>query len=603
MQLPDHAPIRPEQRKAVQAALAGLNSTEAVWLSGYLAGQQADAPAAVAPATPAKPAAAPLTILYGTESGNAEDLAQRTLKLAKRKGFKAQVRDMADTSPSDLTKMENLAVIVSTWGEGDPPDRAVSFHKAMLATDAPRLDRLNFSVLALGDTSYEQFCQTGKDFDQRLEALGATRYCDRVDCDVDFEEPYEAWVNGALSALLEKTQATPEPVVVASNGAAAPANGTEALAYGKKNPFPAALSERVLLNGTGSKKETWHLELSLDGSGMHYTPGDALALIPSNATDVVESILAAGHFDAQESVTTKDGAAMSLREALTDHYDITGLNKSILKKYNALAKASRIDQLLEPEQKEELSKYLWGRQLVDLLEEFPVKGLKGADLLGLLRKMPPRLYSIASSLAAHPEEVHLTIASVRYETHGKSRKGVASTYIADDLKVGSTVPVYTHANKNFKLPENTETPIIMVGPGTGIAPFRSFIEERSANGEKGKNWLFFGDQHYSYDFLYQTEWQDYLKDGVLSRLDLAFSRDQPEKIYVQDRMLEHASDLYQWLDDGAYFYVCGDASRMAGDVHNALLTIAQSVGDKSEDDAKAWLDAMKKEKRYQRDVY
>lgn len=608
MQLPEQSPFSPEQRQALNTSLASLTPDQATWLSGFLAGVQATAaPAATTtPATaPAKTRKVPLTILYGTESGNSEELAQRAQKLAASQGFTAKVKDMGEIKAADLAKEENLAVIVSTWGEGDPPDRATNFYKEFMDDKAPRLADTRFAVLALGDTSYEQFCKIGKDFDKRLEELGASRFHPRTDCDVDFEEPAQQWMDGALAALAKLTAAaaTAKPASNGSATAAAAPPKPSAEAYGKKNPFPSPLKERVLLNGTGSIKETWHLELDLEGSGMTYDAGDALALIPSNAPDVVEGILKAGGFDAQEKITTKDGAEVTLREALAHHYDITGLSKNILKKFNDVAQSEKITKLLDPASKDELSDYLWGRQIVDILEDFPVKGLSGADFVALLRKMPPRLYSIASSLKAHPDEVHLTIASVRYHAHGKDRKGVASTYIADDLSVGGTAPVYTHANKNFKLPVNPDTPIIMVGPGTGIAPFRAFVEDRAADGAKGRNWLFFGDQHYSYDFLYQLEWQDYLKRGVLNRLDLAFSRDQPHKIYVQDRILEKGKDIYQWLDEGAYFYVCGDASRMAGDVHNALLKIAQDIGGKSEEDANAWLNGMKKEKRYQRDVY
>ncbi len=617
MQLPDHAPFSVEQKQVIESALSSLSSEQNAWLSGFLAGVGGES----APQPQHAPAAAtashhpnkgiPLTILFGTESGNCEELAGRAKELAESKGFLPVIKDMGSFTPEALTKESNLAVIVSTWGEGDPPDSATTFYKAVMAKSCPRMEQTRFAVLALGDTSYEQFCKIGRDFDQRLEELGAERYHPRTDCDVDYEEPYQKWIEGALNALAKVAKPEPARAVVMngapsrSNGATAPAVAPAAngQVYGKKNPFPALLKERILLNGTGSIKETWHLELSLEGSGLSYLPGDALALIPANSPDVVDMIMDTCCFDPRERVSGNAGSEVALREALTRHYDVTGLSKNILKKYNDKAGSDKIAKLLDPENKEDLHNYLWGRQIIDLLEDFPVKGLSGSEFVSILRKMPPRLYSIASSFKAHPDEVHLTIAAVRYETHGRIRKGVASTFIADDLSAGGTVPVYTHTNKNFRLPEDSDTPIIMVGPGTGIAPFRSFIEERAINGDKGANWLFFGDQRYNFDFLYQLEWQDYLKKGVLNKLDVAFSRDQPEKIYVQDRLLENGKEIYRWLDEGAHFYVCGDATRMAVDVHDALIKIAQTAGGKSEEQAQSWFDDLRKQKRYQRDVY
>ncbi|MDP0494597.1 MAG: assimilatory sulfite reductase (NADPH) flavoprotein subunit [Verrucomicrobiota bacterium JB024] len=609
MQLPDQAPFSSEQRQAIEGAISVLTAEQNAWLSGFLAGIGGNAPRTAPAAHTAHPSKGiPLTILFGTESGNCEELAGRAKELAEAQGFMPTVKDMSGFTPEALSQITNLAIIVSTWGEGDPPDSASTFYKAVMDSKCPRLEQTRFSVLALGDTSYEHFCKIGRDLDQRLEELGAKRYHPRTDCDVDFEEPYQKWIGGALQSLAKVAQPEPARAVVvngssSSSNGSAPVPSTNGQVYGKKNPFPALLKERILLNGTGSIKETWHLELSLEGSGMSYEPGDALALIPANSQDVVDTIMDTCCFDPRERVSGNAGSEVTLREALTRHYDVTGLSKNILKKYNEKAGSDKIAQLLDPDNGEELHKYLWGRQIIDMLEDFPIKGLSGAEFVSILRKMPPRLYSIASSFRAHPDEVHLTIAAVRYEAYGRQRKGVASTFIADDLSAGGTVPVYTHTNKNFRLPADADTPIIMVGPGTGIAPFRAFIEERAVNGTKGANWLFFGDQRYNYDFLYQLEWQDYLKKGVLNRLDVAFSRDQPEKIYVQDRLLENGKEIYRWLEEGAHFYVCGDASRMANDVHNALIKIAQTAGGKSEDAANAWFEDLRKQKRYQRDVY
>jgi len=537
----------------------------------------------------------PVTVLYGTESGNAESLADQSVKALKGKGLDARARNMADIKPSDLAGMKKLMVIVSTWGDGDPPDAVVDFHKKIMGEEAPRLDGVEFSVCALGDTSYEQFCKTGKDFDRRLEVLGGKRFLGRTDCDVDYEGAFQKWLNECLE-VLDKQASSASPAVVA------PVT-TAAVEYGKKNPFPSELKDRALLTGTGSSKETIHLELSLAGSGMTYQPGDALAVIPSNRAEDVEAILKATGFNGDETVTLPKGEERKLMDALTHDLDITSLTKPILEKYNKVAASDRITTLTNKEHSAELKDYLYGRQVVDVLEDFPVKGLKPDDLAGILRKMPPRLYSIASSIKAHPDEVHLTVAVVRYDAHGKGRVGVCSSYMADRVAIGETMPIYTHNNKNFKLPESGDTPIIMVGPGTGIAPFRAFVEERFEVGAKGKNWLFFGERNYSYDFLYQLEWQDHLKSGALNRLDVAFSRDQKKKIYVQDRILQQADALWAWLEEGAHFYVCGDAANMAGDVHNALLAIAQKQGGKSPEAAEEWIKELKKSKRYQRDVY
>tara|TARA_Y100001947_G_C10329183_1_gene299954 strand:- start:280 stop:1449 length:1170 start_codon:yes stop_codon:yes gene_type:complete len=373
--------------------------------------------------------------------------------------------------------------------------------------------------------------------------------------------------------------------------------------YDKKNPFPSTLKRRVLLNKDGSAKETIHLEMCLAGSGLEYLPGDSLAIIPANSAQVVEQVIEAGGFDAGEMVELKSGTTKPLGEAFATDLDITGITKNILKKYNAFAQSEKLESLLDPENKADLDDYLWGREVIDMLTDFPVQGLAASDFCGTLRKLLLRLYSIASSPKAHPDEVHLTIAVVRYHSHGRDREGVCSTYTADRVSEGGTMPVYVHISRTFKLPEDGDTPIIMVGPGTGIAPFRAFVEERAAIGATGKSWLFFGDQHQATDYLYGDEWERYVGDGKLSRIDLAFSRDQEHKVYVQHRMLEHAAEMYSWLNDGAVFYVCGDASRMAKDVHEALITIAEKEGGKSREDAEAWVKQLHTDKRYLKDVY
>lgn len=590
--LPEHAPFSSEQRRLIDGLLAGFTPTQRSWMAGFLSAETGlVAPKAAVPAA----GGIKLSIIYGSESGNSEKLADLTAKEAKKRGFKPSIRNMAEMTPAELQKMENLLVIVSTWGDGDPPETAVSFHKQLM-TEKLNLPKLRFSVCALGDTSYAKFCQTGKEIDARLENLGATRVYARQDCDVDYDAAHASWLDGALSAF-GPAAATVEAI------AQSVVPETQSVPYGKKNPFPAELLERVLLNGTGTSKETWHYELSLEGSGLDYTPGDALAVIPVNPPEAVEELLKAANLTGTEMVEVSGKGEKALSDALREDFDITALSRPVLNKLQTLSNSSKLGALLADEAKDQLKDYLWGRWIVDAVRDFAPRNLTAGDLVGIFRKLPPRLYSIASSPLAHPGEVHLTVASVRYSAHGQARKGVASTYLADLVNKGDVIPVYTHQNKNFRLPASGDTPIIMVGPGTGVAPFRAFVEHRAALGHQGQSWLFFGDQRYSYDFLYQLEWQDHLANGALTRLDVAFSRDQPEKVYVQHRMLERAKELFAWLEEGAHFYVCGDASRMAHDVHEALLQIIEKIGGKSRESAELYLEELKKSKRYQRDVY
>ncbi len=584
--LPEHAPFSSDQRRALDSLLAGFDPVQRGWLSGYLA----------APGLPVVSAPVPagkLTVLYGTESGNSESLADRTVKAAKKRGFQAVMKNMSEISPPDLAKSTNLLVIVSTWGDGDPPESAVSFYKEFMSTEFS-LASVRFSVCALGDTSYEKFCQTGKDIDARLEGLGATRVANRQDCDVDYEESYAAWLDTSLSALASTTAAVVEPATPSF----APVSE-----FGKKNPFPAETIDTVILNGEGSSKETLHLEFSLAASGLTYEPGDALAVVPVNAPDVVKSIIQAAKLTGNEEVEVKNVGRKLLADALREDYDITALSRAVLTKLAEAADSALLRELLGEDAKEQLKEFNDGREIIDAILKFAPHGLSAVALTGIFRKLPPRLYSIASSPLAHTDEVHLTVAAVRYETHGRERKGVCSTYLADLVKSGDPVQVFVQPNKNFRLPADGSTPIIMVGPGTGVAPFRAFVEHRAALGNSGKNWLFFGDQHYTYDFLYQLEWQDFLKEGALTRLDVAFSRDQPEKVYVQDRMIQQAKELYQWLEEGAHFYVCGDANRMAHDVHEALISVVEFQAGISREAAEVYVEDLKKTKRYQRDVY
>jgi sulfite reductase (NADPH) flavoprotein alpha-component len=589
--LPDTAPFAPEHIEALNAVMARTNAEQRQWLSGFLAGYHAATGGAHVAAPAAAPhARIPLTILYGTESGNAEGVGADLKKAAGRQGFAAKLLDMAEVTPSDLTDQSNLLVVASTWGEGDPPERAAEFYAALMAEDAPRFDGVRFAVLALGDSSYVNFCEVGRHIDARLEALGGERIAPRVDCDLDYEAPAAAWSGSALEELARRAE--PETGAAVQGGDiihvdfAAPA---AAPLYSKANPFPAEIAESINLNSSRSTKQTIHLELSLEGSGLTFEPGDSLGIVPENDPEMVEAVLRAAGVDRDASV----------RSQLVSEFDITVLSRQVIEGYAALNPDPRLRELLA---NEAWRGYVDGRQLIDLLEDFPTE-LTPAQLTGLLRKLPPRLYSVASALEASPDEAHLLVGVVRYQSHGRARNGVASSFVADQLRVGQKLEVYVKPNKNFRLPDDPDRPIVMIGPGTGVAPFRAFLQQRQATGAAGRNWLFFGDRNFTHDFLYQLEWQDWLKDGVLTRLDVAFSRDQPEKIHVQQRMWERRAELFAWLEDGAHLYVCGDEKAMAKDVHATLTAIVADQSGRSPEAAEAYLTDLKKQRRYQRDVY
>ncbi|MCL9635414.1 assimilatory sulfite reductase (NADPH) flavoprotein subunit [Priestia aryabhattai] len=596
-----NSPFNQEQADLLNRLLPTLTEAQKMWLSGYLTASQSTSAEGTPDVSTAAPAQAEqtiskdVTILYGSQTGNAQGLAENTGKTLEAKGFNVTVSSMNDFKPNTLKKLENLLIVVSTHGEGEPPDNALSFHEFLHGRRAPKLENFRFSVLSLGDSSYEFFCQTGKEFDVRLAELGGERLYPRVDCDLDFEEPANKWLKGVIDGLSEAKGHSASAAVPAE----APA-GTSP--YSRTNPFKAEVLENLNLNGRGSNKETRHLELSLEGSGLTYEPGDSLGIYPENDPELVDLLLNEFKWDASESVTVnKEGETRPLREALLSNFEITVLTKPLLKQAAELTGNDKLKALVE--NREELKAYTQGRDVIDLVRDFGPWNVSAQEFVAILRKMPARLYSIASSLSANPDEVHLTIGAVRYEAHGRERKGVCSVLCSERLQPGDTIPVYLQSNKNFKLPQNQETPIIMVGPGTGVAPFRSFMQEREETGAKGKSWMFFGDQHFVTDFLYQTEWQKWLKDGVLTKMDVAFSRDTEEKVYVQNRMLEHSKELFQWLEEGASFYVCGDKTNMARDVHNTLVEIVETEGKMSREEAEAYLAEMKKQKRYQRDVY
>lgn len=605
-----NSPFNQEQVELLNRLIPTLNDSQKTWLSGYLTAIQGIA--AVAAGTSAAPnvqseavsavsvppASREVTVLYGSQTGNSSGLSKKLAKKLEEQGLQVTLSAMGDFKPNGLKKIENLLIVVSTHGEGEPPDNAIPLHEFLNSKRAPKLDGLKYSVLALGDTSYEFFCQTGKDFDLRLQELGGTPIVPRVDCDVDFDEAAAEWMNDVL-ATLSSTPATAGNV--SSEAVVAAVSGGES-EYNRTNPFKAEVLENLNLNGRGSDRETRHIELSLEGSNLDYEPGDSLGVFPENHPRLVDELIAAMGWNADERVTVnKSGEQVSVYEALLRYFEITAVTKPVVQELAKLSPDSGLADLLANDA--EFRNVMNSCDLLDLVQDYNLKGIPAGEFVAVLRKIPARLYSIASSSKSFPDEVHLTVRTVRYEARGRERYGVCSVHLAERIEAGDSLPVYIQHNPNFKLPENPDAPIIMIGPGTGVAPFRSFLGEREETGAEGKTWLFYGDQHFLTDFLYQTEWQRWLKDGVLTKMDVAFSRDTEHKVYVQHRMLENSKELYQWLQEGAVIYVCGDEKKMAHDVHGALATILEQEGGLTSEQASEYLTRLQQEKRYQRDVY
>lgn len=590
--IPESAPFSPEQR---------------AWLNGFMAGLFTPAP----PVNGATPQASePLLVLFGSQTGAAEGLAKKFARESAPRGFTPQLCPLNDFEAASFATARKAVIISSTWGDGDPPDNAAKFWNWLKADAAPRLEHLEFAVLGLGDKNYSDFCGASKKFDARLEALGARRLLPRGECDTDYEAPAQKWIEGLWEKLGNAGQASRLP----NSGPAAELNGkhaangslhlsgaggTPALLYTKSHPFPARLLKNVPLNGSGSGKEVRHYEIALGGSGLAYEVGDALGVVPENCAELVAEVLAVLGVTGDEPVVLEN-SVVPLRQALAQNFELGRPTADLLAEIAKRAPASELAPLLAPERADDLKKWLHGRDVLDVLSLAP-QALSQAELLPRLRKLSPRLYSISSSPKAHPGEVHLTVGAVRYEAHRRARKGVASTFLAD--RAGDIVKIFVNPSHGFRPPAASDAPMIMVGPGTGIAPFRAFLEERAATGATGKNWLFFGDQKRAADFLYAEQLTAWQQSSFLTRLDLAFSRDQAEKVYVQDRMLQNGGELWSWLDAGGHFYVCGDASRMAKDVDAALHKIIETAGGKTGDEARAYVEKMKAEQRYQRDVY
>jgi sulfite reductase (NADPH) flavoprotein alpha-component len=585
-----------DQLQQLQQVIHQYSPLQLAWASGYLAAKSETAPSNVI-AAPTVVASNTLTILYGSQTGNAKGVAEAVFASAESQGVTAKLVNMSDYKAKNLKSETHLLIIASTNGEGEAPDDAIALHDFLSSKRAPKLESLQYSVLSLGDSSYEFFCQTGKDFDEKLANLGAKRIGDRVDCDVDYSEQAKAWQETTLKQVAVELKSAPVDANIVQLPLGANANAVSL--YNKENPFTATVLANQQITGRDSAKVVQHIELDLADSGLTYKPGDALGIWPVNNSQLVNDITTRLSLSLDEQVTLKD-ESITLQQALTEKLEITGLTKKTLANWAALANNESLNLLARDGEK--LREFINTKQLIDVISSFPVT-VTAQQLVTALSALTPRLYSIASSQDEVEQEVHLTVGLVQYNEGDERRLGSASGFLIEQLQVDDEVKVFLEHNNNFRIPESPETKMIMVGPGTGVAPFRAFIQHREAQDATGDNWLFFGDQTFTQDFLYQVEWQGYLKSGLLSRLDVAFSRDQAEKVYVQHKLKKNAKDVYQWLEAGAHFYICGDMSRMAKDVHQALIEIISEQGNKTVAQAEDYLKQMRINRRYQKDVY
>ncbi len=588
-----------EQKTLLQQFTQTLNQQQKVWLAGYFAGlivNDSELPVD----DPVQVLAQPkdLTILYGSRTGNGEGLAKKIQKSATEKGFKVILKNMADYKTRDLQNEKNLLVIVSTHGEGEPPFSAKDLYEFIHSKRAPKLENLNFTVLGLGDSTYFHFCKAGIDFDNQLEKLGAKRVHSRATLDVDFEETVDKWLPDALASFGGGTAA--KPVSNPKFSFVTSAKKMEMPSVSKNNPFKAPVLHKVGLHGRGSDRQTIHIELSTENNpGLNYQPGDAAGILPVNTTELINEVLAVTGLDAGTFVTI-NGKDKKLEEALHKNLELSKITVDVVKRYLESYPNETLAVLTTDAEK--FKSYLDGRDVVDLFTDYPAD-ISAESLVKILRPLQPRYYSISSSPKAFPGEVHLTVGVVQYHHAGRDKKGTCSNYLSDVLIDDETVPVFIEPNPGFRLPENEQTPIIMVGAGTGIAPYRAFIQHRDLSENPGKSWLFFGNRNFETEFLYQTEWQDFLKSGALTRMNVAFSRDSDKKVYVQDKLWENGEAVYQWLEEGAHFYICGDMKNMARAVQDNLLKIVEKHGLLSKEQAQEYVDNLEKTKRLQLDVY
>ncbi|WEP48808.1 NADPH-dependent assimilatory sulfite reductase flavoprotein subunit [Cronobacter dublinensis subsp. beijingensis] len=589
-------PLSPEQLARLQTATHDFTPTQLAWLSGYFWGMVNQQPGAAVVQTPAAPASV-ITLISASQTGNARRVAEALRDDLLAAQLNVNLVNAGDYKFKQIAQEKLLVIVTSTQGEGDPPEEAVALHKFLLSKKAPKLEGAAFAVFGLGDTSYEHFCQAGKDFDTRLAELGGERLLDRVDADVEYQAAAQAWRQRVVDVLKARVpKETPSQAAFTSSGAV---NLVDSTPYTKEAPLTATLSVNQKITGRHSQKDVRHIEIDLGDAGLRYQPGDALGVWYQNDPALVQELLELLWLKGDETVTV-DGKTLTLSEALQWHFELTVNTAAIVENYATLTRSETLLPLVGDKAK--LQHYAASTPIVDMVRFAPAQ-LEAGQLIGLLRPLTPRLYSIASSQAEVENEVHITVGVVRFEIEGRARAGGASGYLADRLEEEGEVRVFIERNDNFRLPAAPETPVIMIGPGTGIAPFRAFMQQREADGATGKNWLFFGNPHFTEDFLYQVEWQRYVKEELLNRIDLAWSRDQDHKIYVQDKIREQGAELWRWIQEGAHIYVCGDANRMAKDVEQALLEVIAAYGEMDAEAADEYLSELRVERRYQRDVY
>lgn len=593
------SPFTEEQFEAIKKLLNPLNEIQIAWISGYIAGLSNQTPsgekAESSETVTTDYANRPLTILYGSRTGNGKGLAKVAEKMALENGLSTEVKSMEDYKLKDLASEKKLLIIVSTHGDGEPPFQAKEVYDYIHGKRAPKLDGVQYAVLALGDSSYLHFCKTGKDFDTQLEKLGAKRIKNILCCDVDYKQSDEQW----LKEVLQDFKQVAGSARTDTAGKQKTYSLIKTKGYSKQKPFMAPVFEKINLHGRGSERQTLHIELQTEAEGLTYEPGDSAGIIPVNSEELIAEVLKVTALQPDEIVEVNN-TEHTLHEALYRDFELSKITSDVIKRYLEIVPNNELKKISEDINS--LQAYIYGRDIVDLFTDYPAV-ITAGQLIKLLRPLQPRYYSIASSPKAFPGEIHLTVALVDYTHSGRNKRGTCSGFLSEILTENEQVPVFIEPNPNFRLPANPATPIIMIGAGTGIAPYRAFVQERELSTGAGKSWLFFGNRNFETEFLYQTEWQQHLKTGALTRMEVAFSRDQDEAVYVQHRMLEHAKELYQWIEDGAHIYICGDRKKMATDVQNALLSIIQQEGGYNPEEAQEFADQLQKEKRLQTDVY
>ena len=588
-------PLSPEQMARLQAATTDFTPTQLAWVSGYFWGVLNQQPGAVVVA-PAQAAEVPsITLISASQTGNARRVAEALRDDLLAAQLNVKLVNAGDYKFKQIASEKLLVVVTSTQGEGEPPEEAVALHKFLFSKKSPKLTDTAFAVFGLGDTSYEFFCQSGKDFDNKLAELGGERLLDRVDADVEYQAAAAEWRARVVEVLKARAPAAAPSQLIASGSV----NEIHTSPYTKEAPLTATLAVNQKITGRDSEKDVRHIEIDLGDSALRYQPGDALGVWYQNDPALVKELVELLWLTGEEPVTV-DGKTLPLAEALEWHFELTVNTGNIVENYATLTRSESLLPLVGD--KAQLQHYAATTPIVDMVRFSPAQ-LDAQALVDLLRPLTPRLYSIASSQAEVESEVHVTVGVVRYDIEGRARAGGASSFLADRVEEDGEVRIFIEHNDNFRLPANPQTPVIMIGPGTGIAPFRAFMQQRAAEGAEGKNWLFFGNPHFTEDFLYQVEWQSYVKEGVLSRIDLAWSRDQQQKVYVQDKLREQGAELWRWINDGAHIYVCGDANRMAKDVEQTLLEVIAEYGAMDAEAADEFLSELRVERRYQRDVY